>query len=183
MHCTLKYTLTCKRTNTHIHRGSEQGGGGEWKTDRQKAREIDDYIQMNTENWQEPNGAKHWHRESLMWASPAQAHSHLQQHTVAHTHNTVTNAHFNTTRVVCAPIPKTKHNHKQPKMLLGSINAITELPLTLLHLFKRAQNRKSHRTGRQYRWNIEKSPGFPWEEHLLPVQKHHWSQTFHRRLT
>ncbi len=78
-------------TYTQTHTFTECEQAGEYR-ERQKAREIDDYIQMNTENWQEPNGAKHWHRESLMWASPAQAHAHahLQQHTVAHI-NTVTN--------------------------------------------------------------------------------------------
>lgn len=82
--------------------------------------------------------------------------------------------------VWCEPVHH-NHNHKQPRILLGSINARTELLLTLLHLFTRAQNRKSHRTDWQYKWNNEKSLAFPWEEHVLPF---HWSQTklktFHR---
>lgn len=114
---------------------------------------LNEYRELTGTQWSETLAQ----RESDVSQSSTSTRTLTTTYSSTHV-NTVTNAPCNTTRVVCAPIPKTKPNYKRPKMLLGSINARTELPLTLLHLFKRAQSRKSHRTDWEYNGTMKNHP-------------------------
>lgn len=136
--CALKYTALHANAQTHTFR-EEVGKRGKRVTDRgpERLMAIFKWIQRADRNPME---------RDTVWCEP-----------VHHNHTIYTTTH--TCIMVCALIPKTKHNHK---LLLGSINARTELLLTLLHLFTQVQNTKSHRNGWQYKWKNEKSLGFPW---------------------